>query len=136
MPRLRRSFGRLFKRAGSTNWYVRFCFRGRVIERVGGPNRDLAARKPAKVHLLNAEGSTLQRVLEDVFGDVPASSKRTTLRAAVPLYLAGARGHLKESTREGYSRILEALLKEGWADRYLDEIDPSMLKAWRAARQD
>lgn len=131
----RRAFGRIYRRDRSRNYYVRFQYPGKPpIERVAGPNKDIAAMKLARVQVLLADRAPLEQVLHEVFGDPLDSTKSMTLRQAIPLYVDDSAGRRKESTIEGYVRIFEAALQESWAQQDLRALDHRDVKAWIAAR--
>src|SRR5262245_44908468 len=115
MPK-RRGFGRIYQRDRSRNYYVRFQYPGRSpVERVGGPNKDIAARKLARVQVLLADGASLEQVLHEVFGDPLRSDNTLTFRQAIKPYIDDSMGRRKLSTIVGYRSIFDAAAEQSWA---------------------
>lgn len=131
----RRDFGCIVQRARSRNYYVRFNYPGRpTIERVAGPNKDIASRKLARVQVMLADHVALEQILHDVFGDALVQANTLTLRQAVKPYLDDSHGRRKLSTIVGYQSILKAVSAEPWSDQDLRAIDHRQIKAWVSAR--
>jgi site-specific recombinase XerD len=131
----RRSFGAIIRRPGSQRYYVRFQVPGRKpIERVGGPNKDIAAKKLARIHVLMADGVPLDRILHEVFGDALVGRSSLTLRGAFKPYLEDSVGRRKTSTILGYRSIFDSVARQPWSANDLREVDHRAVKAWIATR--
>lgn len=119
--------GGLYKRDG--NWYISCMVNGRLYRKCIGPNRIQAEavlaeiKKQRAVHRVTGEMSGLETLFKKKI--------RKTFAEVASSYM-DERPHLKESTKRGYTEILENRLLPEFGHLYLEQITEEKIARFQA----
>ena len=102
------------------------------VRRYGGRTQKQAEKRLLRAHALFENGTPVDDVLSQVFGDF--NGERLTFRDAIPHYLAYAETRKKRSTIKTDAQRLGLVSAAGWTTGYLAKIRPEQISRWAQKR--